>query len=106
MGQSSHFLRKTGMAQCVYKKMLSVIVIREMQIKATMRKHLQQLERPLSERQAAYAGSCGEKRSCAHWGWEWRYSHCGKQLGLPPNKNQKQGRWLGGYSAYCTNIRG
>lgn len=41
MGPERTFLKKdTGMAQCGYKKIPRVTVIREMQIKATVRKHL------------------------------------------------------------------
>ena len=87
--------------------MFGATVIREMQIRATMRKHLVWLEWLLSERQVGPVHVAVEKRETVHTvDRNGGAAIVKRSKGSPKTEKQKLERWLGGYSAYCSSIRG
>lgn len=74
MGPEHTLLKKdTGMAQPIYIKASTVTVKREMQIKATMRKHLSSWNGSYQKgrhRQPVHEAWGGGKKSCEPHAWE------------------------------------
>lgn len=83
------------MAQWIYKKTSSVTVVREMQIKATIRKHLSAWNGSYRKGRQPVHEAVGKRRAVNPVHGNWRYSHHGKQQELPQNLKMEAGEVAG-----------